>query len=144
MGWHRTVFPVATTLTNRTQQVLTFILHAGPHVAELLPVVRQTVAVEKHDPVTGARSLEQKARRLPTSVTLQPKGIKGDRVAGLPNSVLHCPDVQRAMRSGFVDVATEADAAAAPPAPVAAAPQRPDPIPSDLSTTEGRKVRKEG
>lgn len=130
---------MATTLTNRTQQVLTFILHAGPHVAELLPVVRQTVAVEKHDPVTGARSLEQKARRLPTSVTLQPKGIDGDRVAGLPNSVLHCPDIQRAMRSGYVDVATEADV----PAPVAAQPI-PTPTLSESSTTEGRKARKEG
>jgi hypothetical protein len=113
---------VPTTLKNRTTQSRTYILHAGPHVAELMPVRRQDVAVESFDPETGARSVQTKARRLPESITLLPKGTPGSPdpsvAADLPNSVLHCPDVQRDMRLGFLDVITTQDAEPAkPPTP---------------------------
>lgn len=146
-----------TTLKNRTKQSRTYILHAGPHVAELMPVRRQDVAVERFDPETGARSVQTKARRLPESITLLPKGTPGTPdpsiAEGLPNSVLHCPDVQRDMRLGFLDVITTQDAEPAKPPPPTGGqgpepglqsntpPQQSDSAPSASPTndTSGRK-----
>jgi hypothetical protein len=118
------------TLRNRSKtEPRTLILDTDDPVASHALRTIATVQVEVHNPKTGDRSLKGVRRRLPKSITLQPKGVEGDKVEGLPNHVLKCREVIKARDAKQIDViVTDEPAKAAqvePPPAATPAPQLP-------------------
>ena len=107
-------------LANQTRFVMVLNL---PH--EVVPerASRMLVGTTDHDATTGERHLRATRKRISGSVTLQPKGVAGDVVRGLPMNVLRAPEVRRALQAWPPKLAAKTfeDAPASPPA----APARP-------------------
>ncbi len=106
---------MATILKNRTSQPKCFVLSAGAHLAELIPPVRVEVPTVRVDAQTGERSIEKQRRRLPSSLSLMPKGVPGDTTEPLPNWVRLCDDVKTAIARRELEVIDVADAAQVAP-----------------------------
>jgi hypothetical protein len=106
------------TLTNLTREVVTFVLPADlvPSMSKLKTVLRapRPIAVDRGAPAQGARGRApapppvlkaqplDAPKRIPGSITLQPRGKPGDKSKDLPLTVRRAPDVQRALREGRV------------------------------------------
>jgi hypothetical protein len=109
-------------LENVTRSPLTLLLEL--HSEETSFIRRVNVVVEKHDRETGAMSTAVERRRVPSSLTLWPKGMDGSSSAPLPRAVLQCAEVRAALsanppRLRVRHVAVEVAPPAAAPAPTA-------------------------
>jgi hypothetical protein len=137
---------VGTILKNQTSTPKCYVLHAGPqaaqHVADQLPVVRIPVPIEKHDPSTGSREIKTQNLRVPTSISLMPKGLEGDKSKPLPDAVRHIREIQIDQQAGhitFEDVADAEAPTASPAPPVAPILADPPALPDDPTPARSRR-----
>lgn len=110
---------MSVTLQNRSGRQILFHLHHDATCSEAKCFCsRRVVGVQDHDPATGQRTLRAHKRRVPDSVTLNAYRTEGDKISGLPDGVLHVPEVAAAISAKQI-VCTQ-DVEGTPPHHVAA------------------------